>query len=90
MFCGVVYNVSKFDVIIKFYFGCLFEELDVIEKVILCIVMLELIECIDVFYCVIINEVIEFVKVFGVEESYKFINGVLDKVVCILCKDECD
>jgi N utilization substance protein B len=37
---------------------------------------------------VVINESIELAKTFGAEESHKFINGVLDKAVKTLRKDE--
>lgn len=30
-----------------------------------------------------INEVIEVVKVFGLDDSYKYINGILDKLVLV-------
>lgn len=69
----------------KLYLFCLFEELGQVEKVVLCIVLFELLKCSDVFYKVVINEVIELVKIFGVEDSYKFVNGVLDKVVLVIC-----
>lgn len=89
LLCGVVKSVFELDDKICLYFGCLLEEFDFIEKVILCLVIFELIQYVEVLYKVVINEVIELVKVFGVEDSYKFINGVLDKVVCILCFYEC-
>lgn len=69
-----------------FVFFCQFEELGQVERVVLCIVLFELSKCDDVFYKVVINEVIEFVKMFGVVDSYKFVNGVLDKVVLMVCK----
>lgn len=56
------------------------------ELVLLCLVMYEMMCCEDVLYKVVINEVIELVKVFVVEDSYKFVNGVLDKVVLYVCK----
>lgn len=49
--------------------------------VILCIGIYELSKWVDVFYKVVINEGIELVKYFGVMESYKYVNGVLDRVV---------
>lgn len=68
------------------YLVCLVDELDMVEKVILCLFGYELKFCEDVLYKVVINEGIEFVKMFGVEDSYKFVNGVFDKVVKELCK----
>jgi N utilization substance protein B len=39
-------------------------------------------------YRVVINEAIELAKSFGAEESHKFVNGVLDKAIKTLRKDE--
>lgn len=57
-----------------------FEELDPIERAILCLAVYELQFELDVPYKVVINEAIELAKTFGAEESHKYINGVLDKV----------
>ena len=34
----------------------------------------------DVPYRVVINEYVELAKLFGAEQSYRYVNGVLDKV----------
>ena len=39
-------------------------------------------------YKVVINEAIELGKEFGAADSHKFVNGVLDKAVRLLRKDE--
>lgn len=85
---AVVKDSAILDVAIKPYLGRLPEELDVVEKAILRLSTYELTARIDVPYKVVINEAIELAKSFGAEESHKFINGVLDKAVKTLRKDE--
>ncbi|AMA64823.1 N utilization substance protein B [Candidatus Arsenophonus lipoptenae] len=60
-------------------------ELDQIEKAVLRLAMFELCYRDDIPYKVTINEAIELAKIFGAQESYKFINGALDKVVSTVC-----
>lgn len=85
---SVVSDTQDIDAKIKPYLGRLPEELDVVEKAILRIACYELIAKLDVPYKVVINEAIELAKSFGAEESHKFINGVLDKAIKTLRKDE--
>jgi N utilization substance protein B len=59
------------------------EELDPIETTILRIATYELLKRPDIPYRVIINEALELAKSFGATDSYKFINGVLDKMAKI-------
>lgn len=54
-------------------------DLDPIERAILRLGMYELIFQIELPYKVILNEAIELAKRFGADQSYKYINGVLDK-----------
>ncbi|MGP1924197.1 MAG: transcription antitermination factor NusB [Arsenophonus sp. NEOnobi-MAG3] len=61
-------------------------ELGQVEKAVLRLAMFELCYRNDVPYKVAINEAIELAKVFGAEESYKFINGALDKVISTVRK----
>ncbi|MFD0966427.1 transcription antitermination factor NusB [Seminibacterium arietis] len=61
-------------------------ELDPIERAILCLASYELKFQLDVPYKVVINEAIEVAKVFGAEESHKYINGVLDKIAPVLSR----
>lgn len=56
------------------------EELDYIEHSILRLSLYELKERPEIPYRVVINEALELAKAFGATESYKFINGVLDKM----------
>lgn len=56
-----------------------FEQIDPTEQAILLIGTYELLSCPSIPYRVIINEAIELAKSFGAEESYKYINGILDR-----------
>lgn len=85
---AVVKDCVELDKKIKPYLGRLPEELDPVEKSILRIATYELVSRIDVPYKVVINEAIELAKSFGAEESHKFVNGVLDKAIKTLRKDE--
>ena len=85
---AVVKDCAELDKKIKPYLGRLPEELDPVEKAILRIATYELVSRIDVPYKVVINEAIELAKSFGAEESHKFVNGVLDKAIKTLRKEE--
>jgi len=83
-----VARCEELDVSIKPFLGRLPEELDPIEKAILRLATLELVQCIETPYKVVINEAIELAKSYGAQDSHKFINGVLDKAVKTLRKHE--
>ncbi|MGS2720909.1 transcription antitermination factor NusB [Paraglaciecola aestuariivivens] len=85
---AVVKNCAELDKKLKPYLGRLPEELDPVEYAILRIATYELVHRIDVPYKVVINEAIELAKEFGADESHKFVNGVLDKAIKTLRKDE--
>lgn len=85
---AVIKDTATLDAAIKPYLGRLPEELDLVEKAVLRISAYELTQRIDVPYKVVINEAIELAKAFGAEESHKFVNGVLDKAVKTLRKNE--
>ncbi|MDT0498865.1 MAG: transcription antitermination factor NusB [Pseudomonadota bacterium] len=56
-------------------------ELDPMERAILMVGTYELVFCPDVPWRVVVNESVNLAKMFGgVDESFKFVNGVLDKV----------
>jgi N utilization substance protein B len=55
-------------------------ELDPIERSLLRMGSFELRERIDVPYRVVINEAVSLAKKFGAADSFKYINGVLDKL----------
>lgn len=57
-----------------------FAQLDPVERAILRIGAYELSRKDDVPTKVILNEMIELAKTFGADHSYKFINGVMDKM----------
>ena len=54
--------------------------LDQVELAILRLGACELMHRPDVPYRVVINEYVELAKLFGAEQSYRYVNGVLDKV----------
>ncbi len=56
------------------------QELDLIELSVLRIAVYEFKMQQDLPYRVVINEALELAKTFGSDESYKFVNSVLDKV----------
>ena len=56
------------------------DDVDPVERAILRIGTYELEYKKDVPTKVIINEAVELAKTFGADHSYKFVNGVLDKV----------
>jgi len=64
------------------------EELDQIELAVLRLGTYELAKRVDVPYRVVINESVELAKTFGASESFKYINGILDKVSQALRMEE--
>lgn len=56
------------------------ESVDPIERALLRMACYELYERLDVPYKVVINEAVALAKKFGAEQSYRFVNGVLDKL----------
>lgn len=54
--------------------------LDPVERAVLMVGCYELMFCPEVPWKVVVNESVNLCKMFGGEESYKYINGVLDKV----------
>lgn len=59
-------------------------DLDHIEHAILRLAAAEFTFRIDIPYRVVINEYVELAKTFGATDSYKYINGVLDKLAARL------
>ena len=55
-------------------------ELNQVERAILRAGTFELSACPDVPFKVVLDEYINLAKTFGAEDSYKYINGVLDRV----------
>lgn len=56
-------------------------KVDPIERAILRLSIFELLNHMEIPYRVVINEGIELAKTFGSDNSYRFINGILDKMV---------
>ncbi|AXN02408.1 transcription antitermination factor NusB [Candidatus Purcelliella pentastirinorum] len=81
IFNGVTNIVKELDEIIKLYILRNLNTLSLIEKTVLRISLYELKNCNEIPYKIIIDEGIELAKIFGSKNSYKFINGVLDKIV---------
>ncbi|BEU02350.1 N utilization substance protein B [Agarivorans sp. OAG1] len=78
---GVVANSEKLDEAMSSSLSRKLEELDIVEHAILLIGVYELLMVSDVPPKVVINEAIELAKSFAAEDSHKFVNGVLDKVL---------
>ena len=77
---GVLGQVKTLDELLTPYLDRRVEEVSQVEKAILRLGAFELKERQDVPYRVVINEGIELAKVFGAEDSFKYVNGVLDKL----------
>jgi len=56
------------------------EQLDPVERAILRIGVFELTERPDVPARVVINEAVRLARIFGADQSYKYVNGVLDRL----------
>ena len=88
LFRGVSAKVGSIDEKISPHVDRPLDEVDHVEKAILRVAVFELLDCNDVPYRVIINEAIELAKVFAADDSHKFVNGVLDKVVKLVRPNE--
>jgi len=75
---GVVEERTALDEVLKPHCRIPLEELDPVERAILWTAAFELKERLDTPYRVVINEAVELAKHFGADESYTFVNGVLD------------
>lgn len=84
LYIGVINCLSEFDQLMTPYLSRDLKKLGYIEYLVLCIALFELIKCFNIPYKVVINEAIELAKIYGAEKSYRFINGVLNKIVCQL------
>ena len=77
---GTITNHQKLDLRIINLLDRPVDELDTIERVILYIGCYELEYQDDIPWRSVVNESVELAKIFGAENSYKYINGILDKV----------
>ena len=80
---GTITHVDEIDKTYKPYLNSRsIEDLDMVDKSILRLATYELLfQSKDVPYRIIINEAILLAKDFAAQDSHKFVNGVLDKVV---------
>jgi len=87
-FSVLLHNIPKqiheLDAIMAPYLSRPLEDLGPIELTILRIAVYELKERLDIPYKVVINEGLELAKAFASPDSYKFVNGVLDKVAKVI------
>ncbi|WP_026958476.1 MULTISPECIES: transcription antitermination factor NusB [Aliagarivorans] len=81
LIAGVAANANKLDQAMASSLSRKLEELDMVEHAILRIGMYELLMVDGIPPKVVINEAIELAKSFAAEDSHKFINGVMDKVL---------
>jgi len=76
---GATGRVAEIDTGLAPFLGRPLHELDPVERAILRLSMYELLFHTEIPWRVVVNESVELAKMFGAEQSYKFINGVLDK-----------
>ncbi len=78
---GTVSHIKDIEAAYAPYLSRKEEELDMVDQSILRLATYELLYQKDVPFRVVINEAILLAKKFAAQDSHKFVNGVLDKVV---------
>jgi N utilization substance protein B len=78
---GVINRVESLDDKLSPYLSRKIADVDMVDLAVLRIAMFELTYRTDVPHKVVLNEAIELAKDFATDESYKFVNGVLDKAL---------
>jgi len=78
---GVINNVKEIDEAFAPHLSRPLEDLDQVDKAVLRLGTFELLFRQEIPYRVVINESILLAKEFAEQDSHKFVNGVLDKVV---------
>ncbi len=78
---GVVQRVESLDEKLSPYLSRKIDDVDMVDIAVLRLAMFELTYRTDVPPKVVLNEAIELAKDFATDESYKFVNGVLDKAL---------
>ncbi len=78
---GVAANCAKLDETFAPFLSRPLQDLDYIDKAILRLSTFELLFRQEIPFRVVINEAILLAKEFAEQDSHKFVNGVLDKVV---------
>ena len=74
----ILKNPDKLDKILSKHSDRPNEQLDPIERAIIWVGLIELLSDQDIPVNVVINEAIELAKIYGAQDSYQFVNGVLD------------
>lgn len=77
---GVPTHLDELDAALQPALDRKIAEVSHVERAILRIGAFELLYRLDVPYRVVLNEGIELAKLFGADESYRYVNGVLDKL----------
>ncbi|KPZ72040.1 MULTISPECIES: transcription antitermination factor NusB [Shewanella] len=78
---GVATKATQLDALLKPHLDRDIEDVSPVEKAIVRLAAYELTYRKDVPFKVAINEGIELAKAFGADDSHKFVNGMLDKLV---------
>lgn len=78
---GVINHIEVLDEKLSPYLSRKIKDVDMVDIAILRLAMFELSYRTDVPQKVVLNEAIELAKDFATDESYKFVNGVLDKAL---------
>ena len=81
LFAGVATKKTQLDELIIPHLDRPIDEVSPVEKAIVRLAAYELTFRKDVPFKVAINEAIELAKAFGADESHKYVNGLLDKLV---------
>lgn len=84
IFKGVVEHYEKLCNTLGKVLDRTMDKIDPIERSILLLSTYEFMYCSESPYKVVINEAIELAKIYGGEDSFKYINAVLDKLMPIL------
>lgn len=86
---GTLENRKKIDALIQRYaLNWELERMAAVDRNILRFATYELVSCPDIPPKVTINEAIELAKKYGDQESGKFVNGILDKIVRAECPEK--
>jgi transcription antitermination protein NusB len=81
---GVLLRTENLDGLLAPVLDRSVDDLDRVELALLRLGAFELSERIDVPYRVVIDEYVELAKGYGAEDSYKYVNGVLDRLAATL------
>jgi len=80
LFHGVPQLLDKIDASMAAFIDRDIEKVDPVERAILRLSVYELMQKPEIPYRVVINEGVDLEKCFGADGSYRYVNGVLDKV----------